>query len=362
MPRAHPSRPGLENLDDRLVPSTVDLTTAGSSGVIGVADDGVDDAIVRQTDAQPTGTGYIRSFVRVQGAASGGGMEQGYNTDGRPLQYDENKSPQFTRSITLGQVPLVTIDNVQYREFLLDINQKSSSPLLSLDEVRVYQASTGNLTSLSGLTAAWDMDATGDHTVKLNYRLNAGSGAGDMLLLIPNSAFANQDPNSFLYLYSKFGAQSWGTANAGFEEWAVRAAPPASPPPVGTGSISGAVMFDADQDGDYSDSGDHGIAGVVIHLRGLDDLGNTVDLTFTTGADGLYSFTNLRAGTYTIWQEMVPEGYIDGEDYLGMIDGVESEFWGVDDLNDKFRDIQLGVGQHGTNYVFTEWFGPQEQS
>ena len=75
----------LESLDDRIVPA-IDLTTAGASAEL---DNG---AIVQQTDAQPTGTGFIQSFVRIQGAASGGGSQEGYNTDGRPLQFDEKAS------------------------------------------------------------------------------------------------------------------------------------------------------------------------------------------------------------------------------------------------------------------------------
>jgi hypothetical protein len=64
--------PNLEQLDERLVPATmVDLTARGASAVV---DGG---AIVRQVDAQPTGTGHIHSFVRVQGAANGGGGEPG---------------------------------------------------------------------------------------------------------------------------------------------------------------------------------------------------------------------------------------------------------------------------------------------
>src|SRR5262245_6236332 len=123
-PLSHHVRPELRSLDDRIVPSTmIDLTTPGSDGT-------ANGAIYQQCDAQPTGTGVIRSFVRVQGAASGSSVEQGYNTDGRPLQFDENKSPQFTRSLTLGDVPIVSVDGVDYRQFLLDINQRSSSPLL----------------------------------------------------------------------------------------------------------------------------------------------------------------------------------------------------------------------------------------
>src|SRR4051812_6529503 len=143
---ARTPQPSLEPLDERLVPASMaDLTTRGASAVV---DGG---AIVRQVDAQPTGTGFIHSFVRVQGAASGGGAEQGDNKDARPLQFDENKSPQFTRSLTLGDVPVVTVNGVNYREFLLDINQTSKAPKLSLDEVRIY---LGSGPALSGYDAA----------------------------------------------------------------------------------------------------------------------------------------------------------------------------------------------------------------
>src|SRR5205814_1742512 len=83
---------GVEQLEARLVPTTtpaVDLTTHGSYGEVG-------DGLFRQYDAQPTGTGVIQSFVRLQGRGNQA-VTQGYNTDHRPVQFDENTSPQFTR-------------------------------------------------------------------------------------------------------------------------------------------------------------------------------------------------------------------------------------------------------------------------
>jgi hypothetical protein len=162
-------------LDAREVPAAlVDLTFRGAEGT-------ANGAIFNQSDPQPTGSGVIQSFVRIQGT----GVEEGYNTDARPLQLDENKSPTFTRSLAIGQVPVVTIKNVNYREFLLDINQRSSSPLLSLDELRLYVGGAGNLTgynagakTLAGLAPVYDIDGAGDVTVKMNYRLNPGSGGG----------------------------------------------------------------------------------------------------------------------------------------------------------------------------------------
>src|SRR5262245_15179394 len=93
-------------LEDRAVPSAtgpdVDLTTVGSFG-------GVEGAIFRQFDAQPTGTGFIDSFVRLQSQGAKAQVEEGFNTDARPLQFDENSSPQFTRSLKLSDIPTVNI-------------------------------------------------------------------------------------------------------------------------------------------------------------------------------------------------------------------------------------------------------------
>jgi hypothetical protein len=353
-PDRRTARPNLETLDARLVPSTlVDLTARGATGEVG------DGGLVQQCDAQPTGTGYIRSFVRVQGAASGGGSQQGYNTTARPLQFDENKSPQFTRDLTLGQVPTVYVNGVAYREFLLDINQKSSSPLLSLDEVRLYVGATSNLTgynsttkTLGGLSPVFDMDAGGDRTVLLNYQLNHGSGSGDMYLLVPNAAFAGQSPDSYVYLYSKMGVRAGASANAGFEEWAVRTLP-ATPPeqPPGTGSLSGRVFHDVNGNGVFDD-GDVGIAGVVIQLNGTDYLGNTVVLTATTNADGTYSFTGLRNGLYSLL-ETQPAGYVDGVDTIGSLGG--SYQGGGIIGNDLFYNILLQDGENvGVDYNFGE--------
>jgi hypothetical protein len=71
---------------------TLDLTSAGSSGYIG-------GAYFKQVDPQPTGTGVIDSFVRL---STNQDIEQGYNTDARPLEFDENNSPQFTRALPLS--------------------------------------------------------------------------------------------------------------------------------------------------------------------------------------------------------------------------------------------------------------------
>lgn len=343
-----------ELLDDRIVPATLyGLTSAGAVESLPSG------AVVRQTDAQPTGTGYIHSFLRIQGAASGGGSEQGYNTEARPLQFDENKSPVFTRSLQAGDVPIVQFEGGYYREFLLDINQKSSSSRLSLDDLRIYFGDQPNLSgydagakTLAGQPAAFDLDSGGDVSIVLDSRLNNGSGSGDMFLLVPAAAFADATPETYVYLYSKFGGQTGATANGGFEEWAVRTNA-GTPIGGGTASLSGTVYADFNNDGIH-DQGEYGLAGVSIQLIGVNDLGQTVSLVTTTGEDGTYSFTGLRAGTYTIIEGALPPElavqFQDGLDSLGTVNGVAN---GQLD-NDRFFAIQLADGDDGINYNFGE--------
>lgn len=196
---------------------TLDLTKAGSSGYI-------DLAYFVQVDSQTTGTGVIEPFVRL---STNQAVSQGYNTDARPLELNENRSPQFTRSLLLDEVPIVSLNGTLYREFLLDINQKGSlsGSRLSLDTMEIYLASSGDLsgypTNLG--TRIYNMDSGADNWILLDYRLGRGSGSGDMLAYIPDSCF-DQSYGSYVYLYSRFGEHY--ANNAGFEEWAVRVGEP----------------------------------------------------------------------------------------------------------------------------------------
>ena len=211
-----------------------DLTTNGSS----CGPTLFNGAIFGEVSPQPTGTGYIDSFLRLQH----NGTEEGYNTSARPFQYDQKEPINYTHDITLAAVPIVTINGVEYREFYLDINEANSDgkQLLSLDELRIYLSPTGNKTGyntnnekLGGLNAIYDLDGGlsqgQDNWIKLNYSLNSGSGSGDMVAYIPNSLFTGSS-TQFVYLYSKFGVQTGMEADdgsdAGFEEWWLKSKTP----------------------------------------------------------------------------------------------------------------------------------------
>jgi hypothetical protein len=225
-------------------------------------------AIFAQINVQPTGTGVIQSFLRLQNNPN----EQGYNTDARSYpagktQFDEKTDPNFTRSIQLSAVPIVSINGTNYREFFLDINESANTAgrLISLDQLEIFLSSSSTLdtytssnpnstpSALSGPGGAtskqiYTLD-TGlspstpdnpfvDNWIALDYLTSSGgSGKGDMVFYLPDALFANsgQGTNPYVYLYSQFGCggvnkncnnnanyASDDTSNAGFEEWWVR--------------------------------------------------------------------------------------------------------------------------------------------
>jgi hypothetical protein len=198
----------------------------------------------------PTGTGVIDSFLRVQMK----GAEEGFNTGARPMlcdgrTCDDKTDPNYTRNLLSSEVPVVEINGQKYRAFYLDINEPANSGpnYLTLDQVEVYVSNSADLAShtsgapgwgtLPGATKVYDMETgqpngAADNFVNLDYLLiSGGSGSGDMVLYVPDSAaFAN---NQYVYLYSEFGCGGTFTASlscgsgsgqkyqsqAGFEEW-----------------------------------------------------------------------------------------------------------------------------------------------
>jgi hypothetical protein len=198
-------------------------------------------ALWTTTITQATGSGVIDSFVRI---SDNGDVVSGMNTSYRPTnQGNENNSLTFTHDLTTSSVPVVTINGVQYLEFLLDINQMSSDPLLSLDSLEICTGASGGAYSSGSCvdttsqqpnvptTLRYSLDALGDNRVVLDYNINSGSGSGDLLVYIPVSTLGVPQ-DAYLYLWSEFGKSSGDpnttyNNNDGYEEWAVRlAAPP----------------------------------------------------------------------------------------------------------------------------------------
>jgi uncharacterized repeat protein (TIGR01451 family) len=112
-------------------------------------------------------------------------------------------------------------------------------------------------------------------------------------------------------------------------------------------SISGTVFQDFNLDGVFNGP-DSGITGATVTLTGTDDLGGAVTLVTATNPAGLYSFGNLRPGTYAV-TETQPAGFADGADTVGSAGGVNA-------ANDLISGIVIGSGSSGTGYTFAEVF------
>ena len=192
----------------------------------------INGALFTLTDESGSGSGALPSFVRL----SGGGIVEGYNTTVGGV-FDNTNDATHNHEITLAEIPLLTIDGTDYREFLLDINepgQGNPDRVLSLDEIQIFVSDIANQSteSFSGaivdLTAnppkpLYRLDAGTDSLIKLDASISAGgSGQTNMFAYIPDSLFPGTG-SQFVYLYSHFGGLGGNFANhGGFEEWALR--------------------------------------------------------------------------------------------------------------------------------------------
>ncbi len=119
-----------------------------------------------------------------------------------------------------------------------------------------------------------------------------------------------------------------------------------------TGSISGFVYVDADNDGlRITPDGQAHLAmqSVVVQLLASDGQGNWTQVsTVSSGADGSYRFDNLSPGLYRV-QELQPAGYLDGKETAGTIGGTVRGTV----AQDRFQ-IQLGADENAVEFNFGE--------
>ena len=187
-------------------------------------------ALFFETDTQPTGTGYIDPFLRIQA----NGTEQGYNTSGRigaQAPFDDKTDPNFTRNIQFSDLACsaVTIAGTSYYTFLLDVNEPGGSKsIITLDKLQIYTSAVGSQTTTNIMslgTLRYDLDANGDNQVRIDASRNHGSGSGDVYIYIPTANFAGTAPTDYVYLYALFGQadtmQNPDGTQGGFEEFAV---------------------------------------------------------------------------------------------------------------------------------------------
>lgn len=110
-------------------------------------------------------------------------------------------------------------------------------------------------------------------------------------------------------------------------------------------TIGGAVYVDANNNG-IREATEVGIEGVSIQLTGTDSLGNAINRTVTTDANGEYVFDQLAAGTYRV-DEIQPDDFRNGQDTAGT--GATATV-----IDDAFVDLDLGASTDAVNFNFGE--------
>lgn len=219
------------------------LSNANSQTLVNLADTSVNSGSINgaiyMTDAtQPAGTGTFTRKDDVFLTIQRNGVEEGYNTSAGGVM-DIKRVPQWNHEITVASLGVVEFNSALYVPFLLDINETATDNkrLISLDDVKIFTTSAtaitnptvASLVADSRLSLVYNMDAGTNNSVLLDYgRSGRGSGAADMVLLVPKSVFDKSKLTDNVYLYSKFGGDIIGaaadggndtTADAGFEEW-----------------------------------------------------------------------------------------------------------------------------------------------
>lgn len=114
--------------------------------------------------------------------------------------------------------------------------------------------------------------------------------------------------------------------------------------------VSGAVFSDLDGDG-TQDAGEPGIAGVTVTLTGTDDSGTVTPRTVVTLADGTWTFTGLRSGTYTVTEDQStipggPTAFVDGVTRTNGASGAAG--------SNTISGITTGATNGTTGYSFAE--------
>jgi hypothetical protein len=284
---------------------TAPTTPAGSDGKVTAGSAGGTTAVAQDAiggitlTAGQMGSGY--SFARVPQVSAGGTVFQDTNGNGKK---DSNEPGVAGVTVTLSGTSVVS-GTITPKSVTTDAN--------------------GNYT-LSGLTPG-------------TYALTETPPTG----YSPGTA-QNGTPAASTVTATKFSGidlASTAAAAGGFNFADVKTTSATS-----STSLSGLVFNDVNNDGAQAASGEPGVAGVKVRLTGTNDLGQTVDTSATTGADGSFQFTNPRPGTYDL-VETQPTGYVAGKVTAGTGGGTPA-------TANKVTGIHITSGASATGYLFAE--------
>lgn len=113
-------------------------------------------------------------------------------------------------------------------------------------------------------------------------------------------------------------------------------------------SLSGLVAIDLDSNNQYDPTIDDVLDGAAVRLTGIDSLGRRINRFFLTADGGVFNYTNLWPGNYTVTLTP-PLKYVDNVE-LGIPGTVNGLTLGTPGIN-RVSSISLSAGDDGVNYV-----------
>jgi hypothetical protein len=206
--------------------TTIDLEVLGETTIEG--------AIFGVVSNSKAGRGVYPTFLATQGdAGNPTGVNIGYNSDYRPVEYNEVNTAQHNHSLLLADMGYVENGGVTYYSFALDADQAPGvDSYIYLDQLEVYQTNNPSITGYNSGTdwnLVYQMDPVpNDVDIKINYSWGSGgSGLNDMYVDIPTSFFDSSFTNVVLF------ANFYGD-NDGPQEWSYLAGEGTPPVPEPT--------------------------------------------------------------------------------------------------------------------------------
>jgi hypothetical protein len=258
--------------------------------------------------------------VRAGGAFNSGGISWFNNTTGgndKDYQLYQNNGPNFSKANGIGDL-IALVDNAPIEignRVWMDTNgdgvQEPGEPSLAGVTVDLY-APNGTTLLATGVT-----DANGEYYFSSAAGTSTASHIYNISGLTPNTmgyTIRLDKPGDYapggklaglLVAHPNAGTDSTinskGVLVGGFADAAVNTGGPGLNDHtqdfgfISPASIAGFVYLDSNNNGLFEPGlGETGLAGSTVTLTGTDDLGNAVNLSFTTTAGGAYSFSNLR--------------------------------------------------------------------
>lgn len=265
---------------------------------------------------------------------------------GLPLPEDnaEGKRDRSAGAVQqLQQVPKpISLAGVVFEDNNLDLAIQSSEPRLGGVQLELFKLSGGSYISTGFKTVT---DSQGNY--RFGTELGLQPGTYQIRETQPTGYFSVGAAPGRLD-----GAGVVGQTITGNPDWLTEIVIPLGDQhatelnfgEVRPSSISGNVCISEGAFNCFDDSATkRPLAGVVVQLR---DAAGQVIATQTSGADGKYSFTNLRPGTYSL-TEQTPPNVIDGAARSGTSGGQVAS-------PNEIRQISLNSGTSATNYDFCE--------